>query len=214
MIKLVVTLIMVGTFLTGCGGLIRTSTTTFHGPDHLVRESIVVMPVDKSQQESLEFKAISDYLLKKLVEKGYKSHEISGDPTFTAFITYGVDNGRTSMTAVPMYGQTGGGTTYSSGTVSSYGRTATYSGTSMTMPTYGVVGSMPITSTEYKRQVNVDIWRMGQPPVKVYEMRGVSTGSCGNMSSVIFGILDGMFEKFPGENGKSNSTTVGSAGRC
>lgn len=214
MIKLVVSSLMVVIFLTGCGGLIRTSTTTFHGLDHLARESIVVMPVDKSQQESLEFKAISDYLLKKLVEKGYTAHNQSASPAFTAFITYGVDSGRTTMTAVPLYGQTGGGTTYSSGTVSSYGRTATYSGTSMTMPTYGVVGSMPVTSTEYKRQVNVDIWRVSQPPVKVYEMRGISTGSCGNMSSVIFGILDGMFEKFPGENGKSTSTMVGSSGRC
>ncbi len=200
-------------FLSGCA-MIKTSTTTFQGPNHAERETILVMPLDKTQQDSLEFRAVSNHLLAKLVAKGYRPHDGNGPPQYTAFITYGIDNGRTTTSSVPLYGQTGGGTSYSSGIVSGYGGTATYSGTTTTMPTYGVVGAMPVSSTVYKRQVNVDIWRVGQPPTKVYEIRGVSSGSCGNMSSVLNGILDGMFEKFPGENGKSVTTTVPWDGKC
>lgn len=129
--------------LQGCA-YVRTSSTTFHGPNHEQRGKIIVMPVDKNQEGSLEFKSVSDFLTGKLASKGYEPVVNPADARFLAFITYGIDNGSTSVSAVPLYGQTGGGTSYSSGTVSSYGRTASFSGTTTTMPSYGVIGSMPV----------------------------------------------------------------------
>ena len=201
--------------LTGCGGLVRTSSTTFHGDGHVVRDTISVMPIDKSQEGSLEFKAVSNYLSQKLAESGYIPTN-NPQSKYVAFITYGIDNGKSTMTSVPLYGQTGGGTSYSSGTVSSGTKTGSYSGTTTTMPTYGVVGSMAVGGTEYRRAVNIDIFRKdaNKSPEKVYEMKGISSGSCGNVNAILFSIIDGMFKNFPGENGKSRTIDVPWDGKC
>jgi hypothetical protein len=154
-------------------------------------------------------------LLKKLAENGYVPVQAGSQSTYVAYITYGIDNGKTTMSSVPLYGQTGGGTSYSSGTVSSGTRSGSYSGTTTTMPTYGVVGVMPVSGTEYKRAVNIDIFkRTGTTPTKVYEIKGISTGSCGNINSILFSIIDGMFKNFPGENGKTKRVNVDWNGKC
>lgn len=201
--------------LTGCAGLVQTSSTTFQGENHLQRDTISVMPIDKTQETSLEFKTVSNHLLIKLQEAGYIPNPNNPKAAYLAYITYGIDNGKTTVTSVPLYGQTGGGTTYSSGTVSSGTKYGTYSGTSTTMPTYGLIGAMPVSGTEYRRAVNIDIFRSATPaPIKVYEMKGISTGTCGNINSILFNIIDGMFKNFPGENGKSKTVNVEWNGKC
>jgi len=201
--------------LTGCASFVRTSSTTFQGQQHFERGSIIVLPFDKSQEGSLEFQSVSNYLHKKLAEHGYTPVKAVNQTTFVAYITYGIDNGKTTMSSVPLYGQTGGGTSYSSGTISSGTRTANFSGTTTTMPTYGVVGVIPISETEYKRAVNIDIFkRTNDSPVKVYEMKGISSGSFGNINSILFNIIDGMFKNFPGENGKTKIEDVEWQGKC
>lgn len=200
--------------LTGCAGFVQISSTNFHGPDHTNRGSIVVLPIDKTQEGSLEFRAVSEYLMTKLTQKGYTAAQVNQKSMYAAVITYGIDNGTTIVSSVPIYGQTGGGTSYTTGSVSSYGRTANFSGTTITMPTYGMVGAMPVSSTEYKRMVNIDIWRNDATPIKVYEMRGLSSGSCGNINAILSNIIDGMFENFPGENGKVKRVNVDWTGKC
>ncbi len=199
--------------LSGCA-TVEISSTTFHGPEHSDRGRISVLPLDKTQEGSLEFQAVSNYLIKKLTEKGYEPVTADRGAEYVAFITYGIDNGKVSVSSVPLYGQTGGGTSYTTGSVSSYGRTSTFSGTTTTMPTFGVVGAMPVSSTEYTRKVNIDIYKNQYPPAKVYEMRGISTGSCGNINAIIPFIIDGMFVKFPGINGKSSTSRVDWNGSC
>lgn len=201
--------------LTGCANFVQTSSTTFQGQEHFERGTISVLPFDKSQEGSLEFQSVSNYLLKKLAENGYVPVQAGSQSTYVAYITYGIDNGKTTMSSVPLYGQTGGGTSYSSGTVSSGTRSGSYSGTTTTMPTYGVVGVMPVSGTEYKRAVNIDIFkRTSTNPIKVYEIKGISTGSCGNINSILFSIIDGMFKNFPGENGKTKRVNVDWNGKC
>ncbi len=201
--------------LSGCGSFVQTSSTSFHGVNHAVRDTISVMPIDKSQEGSLEFKTVSNYLLKKLSESGYIP---SSNPQsrYVAYITYGIDTGSTTMTSVPIFGQTGGGTSFSSGTVSSGAKTGTFSGTTTTMPTYGMVGAMAVSGREYRRAVNIDIFRAepNKTPEKVYELKGISTGSCGNVNSILFNIIDGMFKNFPGESGKSKTVNVPWSGSC
>jgi len=119
------------------------------------------------------------------------------------------------MSSVPLYGQTGGGTSFSSGSISSGTRYGSYSGTTTTMPTYGMVGIMPVSDTEYRRAVNIDVFkRTDTAPLKVYEIKGISSGSCGNINSIIFTIIDGMFKNFPGDNGKTKRVNVDWDGSC
>ena len=214
MLKLITT-VALAIVLTGCAGFVQTSSTTFQGPNHEMRGKIIVMPIDKSQESSLEFSSVSNYLARKLAIKGYDTALSLDDAQFMAFITYGIDSGTTSVSSVPIYGQTGGGTSYTTGTVTnSYGRTGTYSGTTTTMPTYGMVGAVPVRSTEYKRRVNIDIWRRDVTPIKVYELKGLSSGSCGNINAILFNIIDGMFLNFPGESGRSKTVNVDWDGSC
>jgi hypothetical protein len=201
--------------LSGCAGYVQTNSTTFHGDGHALRDTISVRPIDKSQEGSLEFKAVSNYLLKKFSESGYLPTS-NPQSKYVAYITYGIDSGTTRVTSVPIFGQTGGGTTYTSGTINSGTQSSSFSGTSTTMPTYGLVGSMASSSREYKRAVNIDIFRIepSKAPEKVYELRGTSSGSCGNINSVIFSIIDGMFKNFPGESGKTKRGNVLWDGSC
>jgi hypothetical protein len=201
--------------LTGCGSMVRTSTTTFHGPDHNVRGKIIVMPIDKSQENSLEFANVSAFLMKRLATKGYGAAPSLDESEFVAFITYGVDNGTIRTSTVPIFGQTGGSTSYSTGSLTnSVGRTATFTGSTTTMPTYGVVGAELDQETEYKRRVNIDIWRRDVIAVKVYEMKGLSSGRCGNVNAVLLSIVDGMFRSFPGESGRTETAVTDWGGKC
>jgi hypothetical protein len=204
----------VAALLGGCAGFVETSSTSFHGPEHINRGSVAVLPIDKTQEDSLEFRAVSEYLAKKLVEKGYVEAATGTKSQYSAFITYGIDSGTTTVSTLPIYGQTGGGTTYSSGTVSGYGQISNFSGMTTTMPTYGMIGAVPVRSTQYKRRVNIDIWRNEPKPVKVYEIRGLSSGSCGNISGILRNIIDGIFVNFPGENGRSKSVNTSWNGNC
>ena len=204
--------VLIVLLLGGCAEPRRivTTSTPFHGPNHAERGTITVQPIDKNQQGSLEFNSVAEYLLNKFREKGYVPLAPSESSTYVAYITYGIDNGKTTSSAVPVFGQTGGGTTYSSGTVSSGTRMGTYSGTSTTMPTYGMVGAIPYDVTTYKRLVNIDIYNVSfaTQPIKVYEVRAQSTGSCGNINMVLFKIIDGVFLNFPGTNGDTKKMEV------
>ena len=202
--------------LTGCSSFVRTNSTTFHGDFSEERGTIAVLPLDELQRESLSFKSASDYVLRKLSEKGYKPTKSRDEAKFVAFISYGIDNGKTTVSTVPVFGQTGGGTSYSSGTVTgSGGGYANYSGTTTTMKTYGVVGTALRSGTEFKRDVNIDIYKVSESkPLKKYELRGVSYGSCGTINSILPTIIDGMFTEFPGQSGKSKLVEVKWDGAC
>jgi hypothetical protein len=211
-IKFVLTAVLVLT-LTGCAtppNRIETTSTPFHGPNHAERGTISEQPIDKTQEGSLEFNAVSEYLLMKFAVQGYTPLAPNQNAEYVAFITYGIDNGKTISSSVPIYGQTGGGTTYSSGTISSGSRMGSYSGTSTTMPTYGMVGAIPYDVTTYKRLVNIDVYskKNNTQPVKVYEVRAQSVGSCGNINMVLFTIIDGVFLNFPGVNGQTRKVSV------
>ena len=207
-------LVVLMLILSGCATpFIETSTMIYHGPDHLMRGPVIVLPMGENQENSLEFQSVKNYLEKKLIEHGYVVAE-NVQPQYFAFITYGIGDGVTTVSTIPRYGLTGGGTSHSTGTISSSGGISTYSGTTTAMPTYGVVGSQTRSRTEYEREVRIDIWMNDQQPRKVYEMRGVSPGSCGNLNSVLFAVIDGMFEAFPGESGKAVKTRVEWHGDC
>lgn len=204
--------------ITGCAvaPFVETSSTTFHGDRSEERGLVVVMPLNDEQRNSLAFKAVGEYLAKKLSEKGYQPVKNRDEAKFIAFISYGIDNGKTTVSSVPIFGQTGGGSSYSQGTITgSGGGYANYSGTTTTMKTYGVVGAAASSETSYKRDVNIDIFNVESgKPLKSYELRAISVGTCGNINSIIYGIIDGIFANFPGQSGKATRVDVKWDGTC
>ena len=206
LIKLII-LFAVSTLFIGCGGIfVKTKTSNFHGQNHQERGTISAIPINAQQEDSLEFRAVSNLTLTKFAEVGYTPISPSNDnkPSYIFFMSYGIDDGTTKYETVPVYGSKGGNTSYTYG---GFSDGTTFNASTYEMPTYGVVGSKTTSTTKFKRVVNIDVYNVEQSkPIKVYEMKAVSIGSCGNINGVIDAMLDGMFKDFPGDNGEVNTT--------
>lgn len=191
----------------------RTNLTTFHGTNHNERGSIVVMPINESEKNSLAFKSHSESLMRKLIGAGYTAADSSSGSQYVAFMTYGIDTGKTTSSVVPIYGQTGGGTSMTTGNISNnFGRTYNFNSTTTQMPTYGMVGAVPVKRTEYLRELNIDIYKMAEKPTKTYEIRAKSIGSCGNINAVVPAMIESVFKNFPGVSGKPIAVEVEAKG--
>src|SRR5690606_15585976 len=92
---------------------VNSNVTAFHSITPGEAESFTVRP-DNSQAGSLEASSYSRLIADRLEQAGWASAS-SGDVLVT--FAYGIDNGRTELGSVPIYGQTGGGTTYTTGSV-------------------------------------------------------------------------------------------------
>lgn len=207
--------IIVSLLLVGCSHIV-TTTVTYQGNDASQRGILVVMPGDPANNNSLAFNSIRKRVEYYLSTKGYEISDGSSGANFVAFVNYKIDKGRTVSSSTPIIGQTGGGTSYSSGMVSGYGGSATYSGSTYVPPTYGVVGVVNSQSTLYTRDVWIDIFKWDGKKIgaKVYEMKAISEGSCGNVNAVVPTIIDAMFKDFPGEDGKTKKVTLPWDGSC
>lgn len=217
-IGLLVTMSLSLLLMTGCMSNVRTTTTIFHAPGHEARGAIFVTAADKKAKGSLEFQSYRSKIEAKLANNGYRTVNSANEADFIAIVSYGIDTGKTSLVSSPVFGQTGGGTTYSSGSVYGYGGSASYSGTSYTMPTYGIVGSATDSVTEYTRSIAIDILdakslKRGKVKKK-YELRAKSTGSCPVIAEVFDEILEAMFKEFPGVSGKSRTIEVSGEFDC
>ena len=179
-------------------------------PKVLVGKSIHLLAHPEQKNDTLEWKSY-----RKIFESGFRKSGFTitelASADYVAFISYGIDSGKITQDTVttPVYGSTGGGTTYHSGTVSTYGGGyGSYSGTSYSMPTYGVVGSSTsvISRELFRRNIAIDIvdrkTLKSKKPVKVYEGRVRSAGSCSQMNQVIDEIAEAFFQKFPNGSGK------------
>lgn len=192
----------------GCTTL-RTNVMSFQGPEHQARGTIDVFPLNDEQSNSLSWNAHRERLLSKLIEVGYSPPKQDDLPDFFAVLRYQIDNGRDSATTVPLYGQTGGGSSISTGTISGgYGSSYNYSAYTTRSPQFGVVGATTIKSTAYTRDVFIDIRRFSKSNTKAYGIRARSVGECGNIDAVIPFMLDAIFRNFPLENGKSTAIEI------
>ena len=110
----------------------------------------------KDQQGSLEHKSYEQLMKEELAKRGFI--EVPPEEAdVIMFLSYGIDSGKEVVSSYPIFGQTGTSSSYTSGTVRSYGNHATYSGTTYNTPTYGVVGSGVTSGTEYTRFLKVEL---------------------------------------------------------
>lgn len=197
---------------------VTTSTTPFYIPSFKSSGKISVLSGDQNLHNSLEFSHYKSRFEEKLSASGFSIVQDPDNADFVAFVTYGIDGGQISISSTPIIGQTGGGSTYSTGTISGSGGTGSYSDSSYSMPTYGIVGSTSTSYTTYTRVIAMDIvdaHSLKQGNVKkVYETRAKSTGSCSIISAVFDKILEAMFNDFPGQNGKSVTVTIYGETNC
>lgn len=197
--------------LSACGTMVNANVTSFHDEEALLPgKTFAVIPL-QDQKNSLEFKQYAALVEDKLQEQGYV-HASGKAAYYGVNLRYGIDNGREVASSYPIYGQVSGGTTtYHSGSVNSYGSYGSgfgnFSGTSYTPAQYGVIGSGVSSHTEYTRVLALDIFNQ-KTDKKVYEGNVKSIGSSGSFSAVSKCLIQALFQKFPGDNGKTESLTL------
>lgn len=190
---------------------VETTATVFRGTGHEAHGTIAVRAARDAVGETLEFQAYKPRIEKRLAGAGYTVVG-TDQPEYFALVGYGVDAGKPSVVIAPFYGQTGGGTGYTFGTVAGPGGSSTYSGTTYVAPSYGVVGTTSVPVTLYTRSLAIDIVDAaslaGGTPRKRYEVRARSTGQCQALVEVFDAMLEAMFAGFPGENGRARTVSV------
>ena len=224
--KVFLLLIIFGFLVSGCAGLqprtpfIESNVSVFHKiTEQHKGKSVVVLPFKKELENSLEFENYKEIIENNLQQYGFNIVQEKDTSDLIAFVTYGIGGGKEKIVSSPVFGSTGGGTTYSSGTVSSPGvGYSNYSGSSYSMPTFGVVGSRTDSITRYTRQLAMDMVETStlenKKINKVYEGRVKSIGTCSNILSVMPDMLRSLFMNFPRRNGSSETIRLQKPGGC
>lgn len=206
--------IAVALLLSACGSYVETTVTAHHNlPANAAGKRFVMVPYE-DQQNSLEWASYSNLVARQLDAKGLVRANRANDADLAVFIAYAIDKGRTSVSAVPMYGQTSsGGTSTTTGYV---GRTPV-SATTYTPPTYGITGYAPVEDTVYGRALKVVILDVPasvaqNKAVPVYEATATSAGASGTLNVVMPAIVAGAFKDWPGPSGKTRTVQTPLAG--
>lgn len=191
--------------------------TIFHSLNlNNVSKKVFIQGYPEQVNQSLEFKNYKKMFEDKFLNNGYTIIDNKDLSDLTVFISYGIDDGKTTtqIDSVPIFGSTGGGTAYHSGSVFSGSSYGSYSGTSYSMPTFGIVGSSSYSYdiTVYTRNLAMDIVEtksLGQKnPIKVFEGRIKSRGCSSQINEVMPPLVDAMFKNFPGTSGKSENIVI------
>lgn len=224
MLRLTTSLLVMAA-VSGCAGSrVVSNVTTFHQiqPSASAGKKLAIVAYPAEKQQSLEFAAYKDKLTARFSQKGMTVTDNPADADWLAFVSYGIDSGKTDkdIVSMPQFGQTGGGTTYHSGSVYSGSGYGSYSGTSYTMPTYGITGysTYTVDSTTYTRNLAIDIVDRASvdrgTPVKLYEGRAISKGSCGSLAGVFDAISEALLKDWPGTTGKAQTVEIPWDGKC
>lgn len=210
--------LILGVLLMGCASLtaaqsfIQTTTTTFAIAEHMLeRGSVSVQALDPVLNASLEFKHYRPFFEQQLSLHGYSIEPDAKKAQYLAWVSYGVDSGRTEVMSTPVYGPMWDGALFPHPVrgVFSFG---------YGFPGVNVMGSTARQVTRYTRFISIDIvdarTASATEPRKIYEVRARSIGSCGSFIDVFEPILQGAFERWPGESGKAVASQVKWSGQC
>lgn len=204
-IFLVISIALLG----GCATFVETNVSAFHELERpLVGATYALVPT-KEQEDNLEFKTYAKDVKSQLAKLGFLEAPFDR-AKYAIFMFYGIDDGKQVISTYPIFGQTGSSNSFTTGTVTSYGNTASYSGTTYRTPTYGVVGSGTSSVTVFRRYLNIDIidiQKSGDGKVqKVYEGKAVSEGGSAQLAPVMPAMVRSVFEDFPGKSGVSRTS--------
>ena len=178
-------------------------------------EPFFMLP-NEQQATSVEYNQYASSVARRLERKGWYRVMDSSKAKYVVILDYGVAGSSTKVGSVPVYGQTGGGSTTHSGTFNTYGSGygssyGSYSGTSYTMPTWGVVGSQSYSYTYYQRYFQMKVIdTISDTPV--YETKAASEGSSATFGQVAECIFDMALADFPLQASSSGSVLMDECG--
>ena len=120
----IISLLMI-VIVTGCGSPYEaTSNRAFFVDTYSSKGSISVVSAEAGVNSSSKFAAYKRKFESKLLGVGYQIEKDPNKAGYIALVAFGIDDGKTSTVSTSIFGQTSGGTTYSSGTVYGSGGSA------------------------------------------------------------------------------------------
>jgi len=192
---------------------VNTQVSRFHSlPPDLAGRTFIVVP-DPTQDGKQEFNLYGRDIAGHLARTGLVETQVFAQAEFVVMLSYNIGNGQTVTSQVPLWGQTGGGTSYTTGTVSnpySVGST-NFSATTTTAPTYGYVGSTSVTETVYTRHLEIaliDRAKTTNPNerlVYAFEGKAISSGSNATFHAVSLCLINAIMDDFPGASGRTKT---------
>lgn len=155
------------------------------------KRKFLLLPGEEGVAEmDLQFLEYAGYVRRLLGETGFVPASSVDDADAIVFLSYGIGDPKEHVYSysVPVWGQTGVSSSYTTGTVSTNG---SYSGSTTYVPTYGVTGhsSHVGTYTTYTRFMRVAAFDAreyvkSQKLIQVWTTTVVSTGSSGDLRRV------------------------------
>lgn len=186
-------------FLWGCASIqprtFVSNVDSLSRADAAEKKLYVLLPGGKGVDvNDLQFQEFAAYVDKALKGKGFVKADTFKEAEIAIFLTYAVGDPQSYQYtySVPTFGQTGVSSSHTSGTVSTYGNSATYSGTTTYMPTYGITGSTThvTTKTVYSRFLfliayDVALYVKEEKMSQVWATNVVSSGSSADLRLVV-----------------------------
>lgn len=176
------------------------------------KRSYIIVPGNKDiRPDDLQFQEYATELSRALQTQGFVPAKDVEDANAIIVLSYGIGDPQTHQYsfALPIYGQTGIASSYTSGVINSYGGAASYSGMTTYTPTYGVTGYMPVNRefTTYFRYVLVAAYDLGplrdsKHLVELWQTTIASTGSSGDLRRVYPVLIAAAMPYFATDTGK------------
>ena len=200
--------------LTGCETVPQSPSlsgrvTRFHAIDAAPKTYLLV---PNEGTGSLEWRTYAALVRQNLsaygwTEAPYESADVA------VFLQYEIGQGRQITFSRPVYGLVPSGNSTTTGTINSFGNTTTVNATTTQEQVLGVVGTSTGGHTEYDRAVRVSMYsmsavRQSERLEPVYEGEIRSTGTTGDLPTVMPALVDGLFREFPGRSGSTNDVSM------
>jgi len=194
--------VAVATILTACA-VVQSNVTAFHAipASSTISGKILIIP-GKGIAPSLEFQSYAARIYSLLAVHGFTPAASEGQADYIGIFTYGIDSGRDRIYSTPIFGQTGGGTTFHSGSVYGSGGSASYTGSSYTPATFGITGSRTESGMRFSRVAEFSIFSRVDSKL-LWQGRSVSSGSSGEIAQVLPTMIKALLKDFPGKSGKT-----------
>lgn len=196
--------VLVSILLSGCATKLEGTITPLYDPTFKIGGTVKLIPESDIQKDSLEFLMVKNIIESNLIKIGFTIAD--DNPNYIGIVRYGIDDGKTFTTTYPTISQVSGGYSSTTGTINSGSSSGTFTANTYTTPKYATTGSYTQSYTIYKRKLDFFLYEnknqgfSGRPS---YHGKVMSSGSCGNITAVVSQLIDILFYKFPGNNGKT-----------
>lgn len=180
---------------------VKSNSTAFYVNDFTPSGDLVVTAASPEKSSSLEFMNYKKKFEEKLSSAGYNIVNSIDQADYIAEIDYKITPGETLISSSPVYA------------------TGSYRfGRSFSLGANRAVSSSTDAITLYDKLITLEIMKATTETTsensKLYESRIKSLGSCADLAGVFDPLLTTLFNNFPGENGKTMTTTVTYQGEC